>query len=231
MKPRMMAPKKIETIRPETVRLSWRTMQVIKLASWVWQMRPGAQLIMGVVVGTHVEAVAPPAAVVVIHQVVDTCEVVWQTRDVAVEPVVDGEAVVEVIVEVFAVVEGAAELSVDDEGVGVSVVEGVSEVVGVSVVVGAAVVVAADSVVVGGSVVFGASVVLGEVVVFPLSFFCLFRKSSPDEGIAQFPRSISAAVAASISEHPASVRHPSIKSGLFNCDKHREMLSWSPHEI
>jgi hypothetical protein len=225
----MMAPKKIETIKPETVRLSWRTMQVIKLVSWVWQMRPGAQPIMGVVVGTHVEVVAPPAAVVVTHQVVDICEVVWQTKAVEVEPVVDGEAVVEVIVEVFGVVEGAAEPSVVDEGVGESVVEGVSVVVGAAVVAAADSVVVGSSLVVGVSVVFGACVFLGEVV--PLLFFCLFRKSSPDAGNAQFPRSISAAVAASISEHPASVRHLSIKSNLFNCDRHREMLSWSLHEI
>lgn len=189
---------------------------------------------MGVVVGTHVDAVAPAASVDVIHQVVDICEVVWQIRDEEVVPVVDAEAVVEAIVEVFDVVEGAAELSVDEEGVGVSVVE--SEVV-VSLVVGAAVVAAAESVVVGlslvvgVSVVVGASVVLGAAVVFPFSPFCRFRRSSPGPAKAQLPRSISAAVAASISEHPAFVRHPSISSKLFNCDRHREMLSRSPHEI
>ena len=72
-------------------------MQVVELSSCVWQIRPGAQDTIGVVVGMHVEVVAPPA-VVVIHQVVDICEVVRQTRGEVVDPVADVEVVVEVIV-------------------------------------------------------------------------------------------------------------------------------------
>jgi hypothetical protein len=76
-------------------------------------MRLELQLIMGVVVGKHVEAVEPPP-VVVMHQVVEICEVTWHTRVVAAEAaaeviVVEDVEVVEVV-EVVDVLDGAVEL-------------------------------------------------------------------------------------------------------------------------
>jgi hypothetical protein len=86
--------KTIVTTRPEVVRLSWRTMHVVSPADWVWQIRPGAQPIMGVEVGMQVLPVEAPL-VVVIHQVVGIWEVVRQTRGPVVE--LDGEEVVIVL--------------------------------------------------------------------------------------------------------------------------------------
>ena len=136
-----IAPKKIDTTRPDVVRLSWRYMQVTMFAAWVWQIRPGEHPITGVEVGKHVEAVEPPA-VVVIHQVVGACDVVRQTSGVVADPVTEAGVVVIVAVVVGAavvcIVEGAAELSVD--GVGVSVVVGASVVVAAAEVAGSSVV-------------------------------------------------------------------------------------------
>jgi hypothetical protein len=86
--------KMIATTRPEIVRLSWRTMHVVTPAAWLWQIRPGTQLIIGVKVGMQVEPVDAPF-VVGIHQVVGCWEVVRQTRGPVVE--LDGAEVVIVV--------------------------------------------------------------------------------------------------------------------------------------
>jgi hypothetical protein len=164
-------------------------MHVVWPAVWDWQIRPGAQLIIGVKVGIQVEPIEAPL-VDVMHHVVDICEVVRHTRGPVVELV--GEEVVEVIV-VGGVLE--AELGVVEAGValvegesveeGVSVVdgaalegesvdEGVSE--GESEVDGAAAVVCA-SLVLGLAAVVLASVTSEAAEVVPLFFCCLFLKS------------------------------------------------------
>jgi hypothetical protein len=86
--------KMIETTRPEVVRLSWRTMHVVTPADWLWQIRPGTQLITGVKVGMQVVPVDAPF-VVDMHQVVGSWEVVRQTRGSVVE--LDGAEVVIVV--------------------------------------------------------------------------------------------------------------------------------------
>jgi hypothetical protein len=142
--------KMIVTTRPEVVRLFWRTMHVVSPAVWVWQIRPGTQLITGVKVGMQLEPVEAPF-VVVRHQVVDIWEVVRQTRGPVVELV--GEEVVEVIV-----VEGVLEAELEVVDAGVALVEGESVEEGVSVVEGAAL--EAESVV-EGAALEGESVVVG----------------------------------------------------------------------
>jgi hypothetical protein len=199
-------------------------MHVVWPAVWDWQIRPGAQLIIGVKVGIQVEPIEAPL-VDVMHHVVDICEVVRHTRGPVVELV--GEEVVEVIV-VGGVLE--AELGVVEAGValvegesveeGVSVVdgaalegesvdEGVSE--GESEVDGAAAVVCASLVLVSAAVVL-ASVTSEAAELEPL-FFCLFLKSpnvSSLGGMTGNPQKLRIALevkSASTSEQPPVTRH------------------------
>lgn len=69
-------------------------MHVVSPAGWLWQIRPGTQLITGVKVGMQFVPVEAPF-VVVRHQVVGIWEVVRQTRGPVVE--LDGAEVVIVL--------------------------------------------------------------------------------------------------------------------------------------
>jgi hypothetical protein len=213
--------KMMVTTRPEVVRLFWRTMHVVSPAGWVWQIRPGAQLIIGVKVGIQVEPVDAPF-VDVMHQVVDICEVVKHTRGPVVELV--EEEVVEVIV-----VGGVLEAELGVEEAGVALVDGISVEEGVSVVDGSAVegdsvegVAEGESEVDGASAVVCASLVLAsalvlasvttEAAVEPL-FFCRFLKSPNPSSLGgmldnpQKPQIALEVMAASASGQPPVTRH------------------------
>lgn len=103
-------------------------MHVVSPADWVWQIRPGAQLIIGVKVGKQLLPVDAPF-VVVTHQVVDIWEVVRQARGAVVG--LDGA-------EVVIVVEGVLDAEVWVVDADFALVEGESVEEGASVVEGAA---------------------------------------------------------------------------------------------
>lgn len=130
-KAKTMVAKIMVTTRPEVVRLFWRTMQVVSPAGWIWQIRPGAQEMIGVKVGMQFVPVAELAPVVVRHQVMEDWEVVRQTRAVPLVEEEDEEVVVEDVVKdevvELGVVEACVELAV------VVWVEGVSVVVAAAV--------------------------------------------------------------------------------------------------
>lgn len=196
-------------------------MHVVMPAAWVWQIRPGAQLIIGVKVGIQVEPIEAPL-VDVMHEVVDICEVVRHTRGPVVELV--GEEVVEVIVVggvLEAELEAALEVVKEGESVeeGVSVVDGAAlegESVDKGVSEGESEVDGADAVVCASLVLESAAVVLASVTseaaeVEP--FFCLFLKSpnvSSLGGMAGNPQKLRIALevkSASTSEQPPVTRH------------------------
>jgi hypothetical protein len=78
-KPATAVPKIIETTRPEVVRLSCLIMQEVLPSTSVWQIRPGTQETMGVVVTVVVVTVLPAVTLFTV-QVIDDREVVRQTR-------------------------------------------------------------------------------------------------------------------------------------------------------
>jgi hypothetical protein len=83
-KPATAAPKTIATTRPEVVRLSCRVMQEVLPSSASWQIRPGMQEMMGVLVTVVLVIMLPAASVLFKVQVIDDREVVRQARELEV---------------------------------------------------------------------------------------------------------------------------------------------------
>lgn len=196
-----MTPKTMVTMRPESVRLFCSFMQTMLLSLAVSQMRPAAQLIMGVVVGVQLELVAPFTVEVEQMEMEDN-EVARQTKGPLVS--VGAAVVAMVLVESELVVE-AVEVEDESEDADEDEVEDV-EAIEVELVfagvVEAEVVIAADVVVLAVLVEALVELVVARFFSSLRIVFCAVTGS--------FPQSLaihSAPVTDSDSEHPSPLRH------------------------